>query len=99
MTRIHRFAMIAVLLLAGCSDGPEGEYSDSAGAVTYKFKPGGKLEITMKVLGMVNTVETDFKYDDGKVKIGPSAGPQQVIPVDKDGCLQGGPIVGKLCRK
>jgi PBP1b-binding outer membrane lipoprotein LpoB len=99
MARIHWCTAAAALLLVGCSGGPEGEYSDASGAMTYKFKQGGKLEITMNVLGMVQTVETEYRYEEGKVKIGPSGGPQQVISVDKDGCLLAGFFAGKLCKK
>lgn len=47
-----------VSALAGCSGGPSGEYTDGSGAMTYNFRPGGTLEITARIMGMVHTVET-----------------------------------------
>lgn len=91
-------AAAAALLLAGCSGGPSGEYSDKSGMMTYKFKSGGKVEISVKAAGIQQTVEMDYMYEEGKVKVG-AGGAMQVIAMDKDGCLEGGIVVGKLCRK
>ena len=90
-------AAAAALLLAGCSGGgPSGVYTDTAGMMTYTFKSNGKVEIAMKAAGLKQTVEMDYRYEEGKVKIGP-AGAMQVVPMDKNGCLDGG-MLGKLCK-
>jgi len=88
----------ATLLVTACSSGMEGVYSDKSGMFSYKFKSGGKVELTSKVLGVEQTAEMDYKLEDGKVKLGMAGGPMQVISIDKNGCLEAG-FMGKMCRK
>jgi len=55
--------------------------------------------MTTNVMGMVQTQEMDYKLDEGKVKLGMAGGPQQVMSIDKDGCLEAGGMMGKMCKK
>ena len=87
---------LAVLVVTSCGGGSlSGEYSDASGMFTYMFKPGGKVE--MATLG--GTVEMHYELEDGKVKVGMGGGLQQVFTIDKEGCLDGGGMMGKLCKK
>jgi hypothetical protein len=96
MTKMFSYvAIAALLLLPGCSGGLDGEYTDDSGMVTYAFKSGSKVEMT--VMGI--TQEMDYKLEDGKVKLGAPGGPLQVISIDKDGCLEVGGLGGKVCKK
>lgn len=99
MKQLGRYLVAAALLLPACSRGMEGEYSDDSGMFTYAFKRNGKVEVTQNVLGMSQVSELEYRLEDGKVKLGPPGGPQQVISVDKDGCLNAGGLMGKLCKK
>jgi hypothetical protein len=99
MRNLSSYFVATMLLLAACSRGLDGEYTDESGMFTYSFKSGGKVEITTKVMGMLQTQEMDYKLEEGKVKVGTAGGPQQVMPIDKDGCLEAGGLIGKLCKK
>ena len=103
MTNRRRYLValaLAVLVVASCGGASlSGEYADDSGMFTYNFKPGGKVEITTNVLGTSQTVEMHYELEEGKVKVGTAGGPQQVITIDKEGCLDMGGIVGKLCKK
>ena len=99
MTNRRRYLValaLAVLVVASCGGASlSGEYADDSGMFTYNFKPGGKVEMT--TLG--GTVEMHYELEDGKVKVGMAGGPQQVFTIDKEGCLDGGGMMGKLCKK
>lgn len=101
MTRIQS-VLVALSLLVGCSGGIDGTYISSAGLlqVEIKFNKNGKAEYTVSGVGLKQTVEVDYKIDDGKIKIGPIQGAVMVMVIDKDGCLEGGMAMGgKLCKK
>ena len=94
MPHLRRCALgFALLVTVSCGGGPSGEYADSSGLFKYNFKSGGKVEMT----SMGGTVELDYAFEDGKVKLGPEAS-RQVLSFDKDGCLDAGAFVGKLCK-
>jgi hypothetical protein len=101
MATMHRnIAVAALLLLTACSGGGlDGTYTDTSGIVMYTFKSGGKVEITTTAMGVQQTQETDYKIEEGKLKLGMSGGPQQVIAIDKGGCLDVGGLMGKMCKK
>lgn len=98
-TAYRNCALVVALLLAACSGGMQGDYVDNSGMFTYKFKSGGKVEVIMVIMGTKEIVETDYKLEDGNVKVTGQGGIQQVMPIDKNGCLDAGGIVGKLCKK
>lgn len=93
-TTLRQCALGAALVtMAACGGGPSGEYADSSGLFKYNFKSGGKVEMTT----MGGTVELDYKFEGGKVKLGPQ-GSQLVWSFDQDGCLDAGGFMGKLCK-
>ena len=99
MRNLQPYLVAAILLVAACSKGLDGEYVDDSGMFTFKFKSNGKVEITTKVMGTQQVQEMDYRLEEGKVKLGASGGPQQVMPIDKNGCLEAGGLMGKMCKK
>jgi len=99
MASLRALVPALALVLAACGGGVSGEYTDESGMFTYNFKSGGKVEVTTNVFGMVQTQEMDYEVEDGKLKLGPKGGPQQVISIDDEGCLNAGFLQGKMCRK
>lgn len=98
MKNFRRYFLVVALLMVSCSDGLDGEYSNGSGLIIYKFKSGGKVDMITRVLGLETSVEKDYKLEDGKVKLVLGDGLQQVMIIDKDGCLDGGEILGKMCK-
>jgi hypothetical protein len=96
-------ALGAILSLASCSGGMEGTYISTGGIaeVEIVFKSNGKAEMTSGFGGVKGqTMELDYKLEDNKVKLGPIiGGATMIMAVDKDGCIDGGAGLGKLCKK
>ena len=101
MRNIHSYFVVGALLLTACSSGGiDGEYTDKAGVDVWKFKPNGKVEITFSAQGMTQTTEFDYQVEDGKIKVGKAGGPQDVMPIDRDGCFKTNVhFAGKMCKK
>ncbi|WP_340124614.1 hypothetical protein [Methylobacter svalbardensis] len=59
------------------------------------FTSDTKVELTVKFSDA--TAEADYLIEDDKVKIS-SAGQTQVFTIDKNGCLDGGQMIGKFCK-
>lgn len=102
MTTYRNYVVVVALLVAACSSSMQGEYTNNsgalgAGALTYKFKSGGKVEMITNTMGMQQIVELDYKLEDGNVKIIMPGGVAQILPIDKSGCLES--VIGKLCKK
>jgi hypothetical protein len=101
-TRIRRLAALAVLLLlplnlCGCGGGLDGTYTSEDGGLidSITFKSGGKVEL----VGMGMTKEGDFEMDGSdRVKI-TVAGETNIFSIDDKGCINGGGILGKFCKK
>ncbi len=58
------FTVILVCLLAACTSGLNGTYTDETDTVSYTFKPDGK--VTMNTMGIEQ--EMDYKVEDDKIK-------------------------------
>lgn len=76
-----------VVLLAGCSQGLNGTWSDGMGMVSYHFERDGK--VTVEMLG--KTQQTRYTRDGDTLKVAvPGADAATVdFTVNKDGSLQG----------
>ena len=92
--------IITTALLAGCGSRLSGTYSTvPAGEGLYKqikFISGSKAELTIFVTDQ--TIEGPYVVEGDKVKI-TAGGQTQVFTIDKNGWLNGGEMIGKLCKK
>jgi hypothetical protein len=84
----------AVALLTGCSNSLDGTYGKK-GEVTMEFHSNGKVELD--VIGPIQ--EASYVVEDGKVKITNGAAGTLVLKLDDKGCLDGGMMLGKLCKQ
>lgn len=97
MTRILRpLAWVAPVLLAACGQGVSGRYDASPrGFFEYmEFRSGGKVEVGK--FGSVS--ELTYVVVEGRIKVS-GGGQTQILSVDKDGCLEGGKMMGRYCKK
>ncbi len=98
-SRLILFASLLSLAMAtgivGCK-GLSGTYVARGDAFLEKiaFNSNGNVEIS--VMGV--TQPGTFKKDGDKVTIS-IAGENHVFTIDKDGCLDGGSIIGKYCKE
>jgi hypothetical protein len=82
-----------ILLLTGCGQKLEGQYVSTgpvAGIVAFDFKDSKTVE--MNTMG--HRVETQYKIEDGAVKMN-IQGQTSVFPIGDDGCLS--TTWGKMC--
>jgi hypothetical protein len=99
MRHLPSYCVAAVLLLSACSGDLDGEYTDASGMFTYNFKSNGKVEMTQNAYGRSQTHEMHYRLEGGTVRLGREGGPQQVMQIDKDGCLEAGSPMGRMCKK
>jgi hypothetical protein len=100
MKRLIVVALACVALVA-CGKSLSGTYVAKqgsglgAGLVMEKmnFIDGSNVELTM----MAQTVRAPYKID-GESLLITVQGQTQVFKIDKDGCLDGGDVFGKLCK-
>ena len=79
--------------LCACGSNLNGTYSDARGTFCYTFNSDGK--VIMSAMGIES--ETEYRVEDGKVKIGPPHA-AQVFTILDDGSIQG--LMGmKLTKK
>jgi hypothetical protein len=83
----------ALALLAACGNSLSGVYGKK-GDVNFEFHSNGKVELD--ILGPVQ--EASYVVEDGKVKITGAQG-TMVLRIDDKGCLDGGAMMGKLCKQ
>ncbi|MGH8054082.1 MAG: hypothetical protein ACREP4_09175 [Stenotrophomonas sp.] len=76
-----------VLLLAACSQGPRGTYSDSAQLLRYTFEADGKA--TVSAMGQVQQADYVREGDTVTVRVPGSEGAPVVFSVNPDGSLLG----------
>ncbi|MEP7301008.1 MAG: hypothetical protein ABI699_05720 [Caldimonas sp.] len=94
---MNRYAILAVslaLALAGCGSGLSGAYGKK-GEVNFEFHSNGKVELD--VIGPVQ--EATYVVEGDKVKISNAAVGTMVLRIDGQGCLDGGAMMGKLCKQ
>ncbi|MEO7009005.1 MAG: hypothetical protein ABI156_07665 [Caldimonas sp.] len=87
-------AIVLAALLAACGSSISGTYGAQKDGAQFVFKSGGKVELN--ILGMIQ--EASYVVEDKKVKIATAQG-VQVMNIDAQGCLDGGFMLGKLCRQ
>lgn len=97
-TRLNRSAPLAlatlcIAMLSACGNGLSGTYGKK-GNVNFEFHSNGKVELD--ILGPIQ--EATYVVEDGKVKIGVAQG-TMVLRIDDKGCLDGGAMMGKLCKQ
>ena len=98
-TTIRRIAAMllatsAALGLAACGNSLSGTYGKK-GEVSFEFHSNGKVELD--VLGPIQ--EASYVVEDGKVKITNGSQGTMVLKIDDKGCLDGGIMMGKLCKQ
>lgn len=96
-TRLNRpalaLASLSLALLSACGNGLSGTYGKK-GEVNLDFHSNGKVELD--IIGAVQ--EATYVVEDGKVKISGAQG-TLVLRIDDKGCLDGGAMMGKLCKQ
>jgi hypothetical protein len=98
---IASVALLVALLLTSCDSGLSGTYtSDGSGQVgkiisSMTFKSGGKVEIVAQ--GM--TKELPYDVEGNKVRITDERKSVTILTIDNNGCLDGGEMIGKFCKK
>lgn len=87
-------AVVACALLMGCGNSLSGTYGEKGG-VNFEFHSNGKVELD--VIGPVQ--EATYVVEDNKVKISSPGAGTMVLKIDDRGCLDGGAMMGKLCKR
>jgi hypothetical protein len=80
--------------LVACGNSLSGTYGKK-GEVSFEFHSNGKVELD--ILGPIQ--EATYVVDDGKVKITNGSQGTMVLRIDDKGCLDGGVMMGKLCKQ
>lgn len=90
---------VVALLLSSCGGGLSGKYKGEGpmgiSTMEIEFKSNGKALLTSGGMGMSATQEFDYEKDGNQVKL-IVGGQNQILTIDKDGCLDG--IGTKLCK-
>lgn len=86
-------AALCIALLSACGNGLSGTYGKK-GEANLEFHSNGKVDLDL--LGPVQ--EASYVVEDGKVKISGAQG-TLVLRIDDKGCLDGGVMMGKLCKQ
>ena len=96
VTRRPAYLTLATLpvFLLGCSKSLSGTYGEKGG-VSFEFHSNGKVDLD--VIGPKQ--EGTYVVEDGKVKITNGAQGTMVFDIDDKGCLDGGAMMGKLCKQ
>lgn len=84
---------LLLALLTACGNSLSGTYGE--GATSMAFHSNGKVEI--QFMGMVQ--EASYVVEDGKVKVRTPKEGTMVMKIDDKGCLDGGFLLGKLCKQ
>ncbi len=94
LSLVPLLAIWLTLGLAGCGNGLSGTYGKK-GEVSFQFQSNGKVELD--VIGPVQ--EATYVVEGDKVKISSATIGTMVLRIDKEGCLDGGAMMGKLCKQ
>jgi hypothetical protein len=84
----------ALASLAACGNSLSGTYGKK-GEVSFEFHSNGKVELD--ILGPIQ--EATYVVEDGKVKITNGSQGTMVLRIDDKGCLDGGVMLGRLCKQ
>ena len=84
-----------VICLAACK-GLSGTYVAKGDAFLEKIAFTSKNSVEISTMGV--TQSGTFRKDGDKVIIS-IAGESHVFTIDKDGCLDGGGLIGKYCKE
>ena len=84
----------SLALLAACGNSLSGTYGKK-GEVNFEFHSNGKVDLD--VIGPIE--EATYVVEDGKVKITNGNQGTMVLRIDDKGCLDGGVMMGKLCKQ
>ena len=84
----------AAMLLVACGNSLSGTYGKKDGA-SLEFHSNGKVDVA--ILGTVQ--EGTYVVEDGKVKITNGSQGTMVMAIDDKGCLDGGFMLGRLCKQ
>jgi outer membrane lipopolysaccharide assembly protein LptE/RlpB len=97
MTHALRTTIGALLLalLTGCGNSLSGTYGEPNGGTSMEFHSNGKVEI--QIMGTIQ--EAKYTVEEGKVKISSDKQGTLVMKIDDKGCLDGGFMLGKLCKQ
>ena len=91
--------IMVTVFLASCGNKLSGTYNvDANGGMPFKkmnFTSDTKVELTVAITEA--TAEADYVVEGDKVKI-TAAGQTQIFTIDKNGCLDGGAMIGKFCK-
>ena len=82
-------------LLTGCGNNSISGVYGKKGEVNMEFHSNGKVELD--IIGPIQ--EASYVVEDGKVKITNGNQGTLVMKIDDKGCLDGGLMMGKLCKQ
>jgi hypothetical protein len=87
--------LLSVAFLASCGGHLSGTYVNSGGiGGKLHFISGGKVQVEQ----MGTTIECTYEKNGDQVKL-ISGEKNQILTIDKNGCLDGGEIMGKFCKQ
>ncbi len=87
--------VVAFSTMIGCNQ-MNGTYNGTDQAHFDKIVFVSKYKVELIFLG--STVEAEYEKEGNHLKINTAMG-KQVLNIDKDGCLDGGFIMGKYCKE
>jgi hypothetical protein len=89
------FLLLLTVLLASCGSHMSGTYVNSGGlGGKITFVSGSKAQIEM----MGATTECTYEKEGNQVKL-INGDKNQILTIDKNGCLDGGEMMGKYCKQ
>ncbi len=102
MKKLSLFYVLAAVavIFSSCGGGLSGKYKGEGpmgiSTIEIEFKSNGKALVTGGGMGMSSTQEIDYEKDGDQVKL-IVGGQNQILTIDKDGCLDG--MSTKLCKE
>lgn len=104
MKNFERFFNLVVMVICfsaivSCSSGLSGKYKGKGAMgfvdIELEFKSNGKVLLKSGAMGESSTQEIDYEKNGDQVKL-IVGGQNQILTIDKDGCLDG--MGAKLCK-
>jgi len=98
--KLSIIATFVTIWLAGCSNGLSGTYKQSGGLMSGMMSGELKFTSGSKVLVTINGISSECTYEKNGDMLKLITGDKnQVMTIDKDGCIDGGEIMGKFCKE